>query len=99
MVTEKNFGHSKLSFANNRKDFLSIIKVYLIVFTIQLLILEKKIFKEFVHILPIFWTCVGRHMGVLGTFCDILKGISHRSFIWKIGLFSGIFQEIYLFLA
>jgi hypothetical protein len=42
---------------------------------------------------------VGGLTDMPGLFYDILKGPFHRSLIPKIGLFSGIFQEIYLILA
>jgi hypothetical protein len=42
---------------------------------------------------------VGGLMGMPRPFCDILKGLSHQSFILKMGLLSAVFHEIYLFLA
>jgi hypothetical protein len=66
------------------------------------LVLEKKIFKEKIFFAR-FRVCVGGLVGGLvgvpGPFCDILKGLSHRSFILKMGLLSAIFHEIYLFVA
>jgi hypothetical protein len=88
----KSISHRKLSLANGRKVHLDIIKPYF--FTLQVLVLEKKIFKEKI---VFAWVHVGGFVGVPRPFCDILKGPYCRSLILKMRLFSAIFHEIYLF--